>query len=171
MDTLLNHKADSLKANIENKPNKIDTLNHIKDSLKSENIKPSSGDSVPTDSTKRIKVNTSDTAVRYFLAFHHVRIFSDSMQSVCDSLYFSASDSVFRLFKDPIVWSGQSQINGDTMFLFTKNKKAERLHVFEKGMVINKSKSELYNQVAGKTINGYFKNGVIDHARIRGQKA
>jgi lipopolysaccharide export system protein LptA len=147
----------------------IDSVTAV--TLKTESF---SKDSIQADTIKGVKTingNNSDTSVRYFLAFHHVRIFSDSMQSVCDSLYFSALDSVFRLFRNPIVWSGQSQINGDTIYLFTKNKKADRLYVFEKGMVINKSQSDLYNQIAGKTINGYFKNGVIDHARIRGQKA
>jgi hypothetical protein len=27
------------------------------------------------------------------------------------------------------------------------------------------------NQIGGKTINGYFKNGSIDYVRVRGQKA
>jgi hypothetical protein len=86
-------------------------------------------------------------------------------------LFFSGQDSVFRLFRDPIVWSGQSQITGDTIHLFTKNKKAERLYVFEKGMVVNKNQNEFYNQIAGKTINGYFIDGAIDYARVKGQKA
>jgi lipopolysaccharide export system protein LptA len=121
--------------------------------------------------TKNITLNKKDTAVRYFLAFHHVRIFNDSLQSVCDSLFFSAKDSVFRLFYEPVVWSGQSQITGDTIFLYTKNKKPERLYVFDNGMVVNKTREEFYNQIAGKTINGYFKNGQIDYARVKGQKA
>ena len=122
------------------------------------------------------EIDTSKTkgkadTIRYFLAFHHVRVFSDSLQSVCDSLFFSGEDSVFRLFRDPVVWSGQSQITGDTIHLFTKNKKAERLYVFEKGMVVNKNKDEFYNQISGKTINAYFIDGTIDYARVRGQKA
>jgi len=121
--------------------------------------------------TKIIKLNKSDTAVRYFLAFHHVRIFNDSLQSVCDSLFYSAEDSVFRLFRDPVLWSGQSQVTGDTIYLFTKNRKAERLYVFEKGMIVNKGQNEFYNQIGGKTINGYFKSGSIDYVRVKGQKA
>ena len=126
------------------------------------------------DSLKKVKkdsVNKPDSAVRYFLAFHHVRIFSDSLQSVCDSLFFSAKDSVFRLYYDPVIWSGHSQITGDTIFLYTKNKKAERLYVFERGMIINKTTQGFYNQIAGKTINGYFVNGAIDYMRVRGSQS
>lgn len=170
---------DSLRLGKELKamrPNKTDTSVTHFDSLNVNSLQSKSlpGDSLKIDTvrgTRQLKVNNADTTIRYFLAFHHVRIFSDSLQSVCDSLFFSGQDSVFRLFRDPIVWSGQSQITGDTIHLFTKNKKAERLYVFEKGMVVNKNKNEFYNQIAGKTINGYFINGSIDYARVRGQKA
>ncbi|MEP7230824.1 MAG: OstA-like protein [Ginsengibacter sp.] len=116
-------------------------------------------------------VNKADSAVRYFLAFHHVKIFNDSLQSICDSLFFSAKDSIFRLFYDPVIWSGRSQITGDTIFLYTKNKKTERLYVFEKGMIVNKTTQGFYNQMAGKTINGYFVDGKIDYMRVKGSQA
>lgn len=116
-------------------------------------------------------VNKSDSAIRYFLAFHHVKIFNDSLQSVCDSLFFSAKDSIFRLFHDPVVWSGRSQVTGDTIFLYTKDNKPERLYVFEKGMIVNKTTQGFYNQIAGKTINGYFVDGKIDYMRVKGSQA
>ena len=93
------------------------------------------------------------------------------MQAVCDSLFYSSADSVFRLFNDPVVWNGQNQVKGDTIFLYTKNKKAERIYVFENGIMINKINAGYYNQIAGKTINGYFKNGVIDYMRVKGSPA
>jgi Organic solvent tolerance protein OstA len=129
---------------------------------------------VSKDSTRKTRViplNKKDSSIRYFLAFHHVRIFNDSLQSVCDSLFYSAEDSTFRLFQDPVVWSGDSQVTGDTMYLFTKNKKVERMYVFENGMIINKSSHNFFNQISGRTINGYFKNGKINYVRVRGQKA
>lgn len=116
-------------------------------------------------------VNKSDSAVRYFLAFHHVRIFNDSLQSVADSMFLSTKDSVIRLYYDPIIWSGHTQITGDTIYLFTKNKQPERLYVFTNGMIVSKTKEGFYNQMSGKTINGYFKNGKIDYMRIKGTQA
>ena len=112
-----------------------------------------------------------DTAVRYFIAFHNVRIFNDSLQSVADSLYYSSEDSIFRLLKNPIVFSNNSQISGDTIFIYTKNKKAERLYVFDNGIIINKLNIRMYNQIAGRTLNGYFKNGELDYMRAKGLPA
>ena len=120
---------------------------------------------------KKDSVNKPDSAVRYFLAFHHVKIFNDSLQSISDSMFLSTKDSVIRLYYDPVIWSGHTQITGDTIYLFTKNKQPERLYVFESGFVVNKTKEGFFNQIAGKTINGYFIDGKIDYMRVRGSQA
>ncbi|MBK7885262.1 MAG: hypothetical protein IPJ81_16895 [Chitinophagaceae bacterium] len=113
----------------------------------------------------------SDTALRYFIAFHHVRIFNDSLQAVSDSLHYSNIDSTFKLFDGPVAWNGNTQITGDTMHLYTQNKKPERLYVFNNGIVINKANEAMYNQIAGRTLNAYFKEGNIDYARAKGSPA
>jgi hypothetical protein len=110
----------------------------------------------------------ADSTYRYFMAFHHVRIFNDSLQAVCDSLHYSGADSVFRLFRDPVVFSNRSQIAGDTIHLFTKNRKADRVRVFDKGIIVNKINDQCYNQVAGRTLNGYFRDGDLEYMRVRG---
>ena len=112
-----------------------------------------------------------DTAIRYFEAFHHVRIFNDSVQSVCDSLFYSSEDSVFRLYQKPLVFNNKSQIAGDTIYMFTENKKAKRIYVFENGIIINQANEQMYNQMGGRSINGYFKDGAIDYMRVKGSPA
>ncbi|HVM87023.1 MAG TPA: OstA-like protein [Puia sp.] len=110
----------------------------------------------------------NDSSNRYLQAYHHVRIFSDSLQAVSDSLFYSAKDSVFQLFSNPVVWANGSQVTGDTIYLYTKNKKASRLYVFENGLAVNKVGDNLFNQIKGTTLNGYFKDGVIDYMRAKG---
>ena len=119
------------------------------------------------DLTKK-EVNKKDTIIRFFIAFHNVKIFNDSLQSVADSLYYSTEDSIFRLFKNPLVFSNNSQIAGDTIYIYTKNQKADRLYVFDNGIIINKLNIRMYNQIAGRTLNGYFKNGELDYMRAKG---
>jgi lipopolysaccharide export system protein LptA len=122
---------------------------------------------------KKVAINMAakNDSIRYFLAFHHVKIFNDSLQSVCDSLYYSTEDSVFRMFKEPVFWNDKTQVSGDTIYLFTKNQQAERLYVFNNGMVVNQSNEKLFNQMAGRTLNGYFKEGNIDYIRVKGSPA
>jgi hypothetical protein len=172
---------DSLEANIKNVvpadtlKNKIKTNTTVKDSSQidvKEKVHDNFADTLQNENKKQIdSTNKSDTAIRYFLAFHHVKIYNDSLQSVCDSLFISSKDSVFRLYYNPVVWIGHTQILVDTMFLFTKNKQPERLYVFESGLIVNKTKEGFFNQMAGKTINGYFVDGKIDYMRVKGTQA
>ena len=115
-----------------------------------------------------VDAKKKDSADRYFQAYRHVRIFSDSLQAVSDSLFYSGKDSIFQLFTNPIIWANENQITGDTIYLYTKNKKAERLYVFENGLAINKSGPNMFNQVRGNRLNGFFRDGEIDYMRARG---
>ncbi len=112
--------------------------------------------------------NNNDSTDRYFQAYHHVRIFSDSLQAVSDSLIYSGKDSIFRLFTNPVVWANNSQLTGDTIYLYTKNKKADRLFVFENALTINKYGENMYNQLRGNRLTGVFTDGTIDYMRARG---
>ncbi len=105
---------------------------------------------------------------RFIEAYAHVKIFSDSLQAIGDSLFYAADDSVFRLFKSPVVWAQESQVSGDTIYLYTAEKKPKRLYVFENALSIQKVDSGYYNQVKGRTINGDFVNGDIEHLRAKG---
>jgi lipopolysaccharide export system protein LptA len=125
-------------------------------------------DSVQGMPILRTAKNPDDSSLRYLQVYHHVRIFSDSLQAVADSVYYSGLDSIFRLFINPVAWAGGYQVTGDTMFLYTKNKKPDRLYVFENSLVVGKSNTNMYNQVKGNTLNGYFKGGVIDYMRSKG---
>jgi hypothetical protein len=113
------------------------------------------------------QTNPADT-FRFFRAYHHVKIFSDSLQGKCDSLYYSSMDSVFRFFKEPVMWAQESQISGDTIYLFTKNRKADKVQINENAFSVNKSAEGLYNQLRGNSMSGQFINGEIDFLRSKG---
>lgn len=129
-------------------------------------------DSITKDSSVKQKTLTGsdnkDSTNRYFEAYRHVRIFSDSLQSVCDSLFYSFKDSVFRLYDDPVVWSKDSQVTGDTILLFTKNKKPDRMKVFNNSFMINQLDPEVFNQVKSSRMDGFFKEGNLDSVRASG---
>src|ERR1051326_5516051 len=170
-----NNKAESILAF--NKPLMIvkqedDSIYITADTLFSARLTDLYGnDSIRNDSIKTKKlVDTTDkdSTNRYFEAFNHVRIFSDSVQSICDSMFYSFKDSIFRLYKDPVVWSRESQVTGDTILLFTKNKKADRIKVFENSLLVSKVQADFYNQVKSARMDGYLTNGSMDSVRALG---
>lgn len=115
------------------------------------------------------KFNPKDSnSNRFVEGYFNVKIFSDSLQAAGDSMFYSFTDSVFRLFKSPIVWAQENQIVGDTIYLYTQNKKPKRFYVFENALAINQADKNLFNQVKGNTINGIFKDGNIDFFRAKG---
>jgi lipopolysaccharide transport protein LptA len=123
------------------------------------------------DTLKGVKVidtKTKDSTNRYLEAFRNVRVFNDSLQAVCDSLFYSFKDSVFRLFDDPVVWNQDNQITGDTILLFTKNKKAHKMEVYKNSFIASLVKPEIYNQVKSNRMDAYFREGDIDSVRARG---
>jgi lipopolysaccharide export system protein LptA len=147
------------------RPTPIDTTFNksiIKDTVKVASIKPiiKKGNTKNlVDSAKLNLVSTPpvDSTLKYFEAYKNVKIFSDSLQAVGDSLFFSGSDSVFRLFNEPILWAQENQISGDTIYLFLKNKRPERLYVIDNALSISKVDSSIYfNQVRGNSIDALF---------------
>ncbi|HYC40643.1 MAG TPA: OstA-like protein [Chitinophagaceae bacterium] len=118
--------------------------------------------------TRVVDVNKKDSTNRYFEAFRNVRIFSDSLQAVCDSLFYSFRDSIFRLFDEPVVWSKENQLTGDTVYLHTKNKKADRIRVIENSLLVNRLDPDIYNQVRSTRMDGFFRDGQIDSVRAAG---
>lgn len=129
-------------------------------------------DSLVKDTVKGVKVvnaeKAKDSTNRYFEAYRNVRVFSDSLQAVCDSLFYSFKDSVFRMYDNPVVWAKESQVTGDTLYLFTKNKKAERFQVIDHSFLVNKMDPEVYNQIKSSRMDGWFIDGNIDSVRARG---
>jgi lipopolysaccharide export system protein LptA len=128
-------------------------------------------DSIIVDTVKGTRVaafNEKDSTNRYFEAYSHVRIFNDSLQAAGDSLFYSFRDSIFRLYKNPVLWAQKSQITGDTILIHTKNKKADRLEAFENSFMVNEVEKDIYNQIKSSRLDGWFVDGNIDSVRALG---
>ena len=171
-------EENKVKPNTKERQNKMDAAQK-EASKKTLNEVEGIANTTVMDSTKNIGIispvpiaallePTGTDTIRYFLGFSHVRIYNDSIQAISDSMYYSTQDSVFRMFKEPAFWNGKSQVTGDTIHLYTENQKAKRLNVFNDALIVNEQAKDLYNQVGGKTLNGYFKAGEIDYIQVKG---
>jgi lipopolysaccharide export system protein LptA len=138
------------------------------DTLFSAKIKQDSSQYKKDTIKGKLVLTKPDSTLRYFEAYYHVRIFSDSVQAISDSMYFSGIDSIFKLFKNPVIWSQDNQILGDTVFLYTKNQKPQLLKVWENALAINKVNTQFFNQLKSNTLFAYFSNENIDSIRAKG---
>ena len=107
---------------------------------------------------------------RVIVAFPHVKMYSVDAQVVCDSLIAFTVDSTAQLHIDPIMWNEQNQINSKRVDVYTKDQKIERA-VFTGEpfpMMVAEVDTTRYNQVTGKTIENYFRDGKMYKADIVG---
>jgi lipopolysaccharide export system protein LptA len=152
---------------------KTDTLSKTKKTTKSKRNKQKST-SRPVDQANTFQTNiissADTTSPKFYSGFHHVRIFSDSMQGKCDSICFTGKDSLMLMMKNPAMWSRHSQITGDTIIAFIKDGKVDKIVVPNDALIVSRTgpeKANLYNQVQGRTLIAYMVNEELDHATVK----
>lgn len=112
---------------------------------------------------------TRDSLDRSTMVVHpNVRMFKRDFQGVCDSLYYSDTDSVIRLYVDPVLWSEETQFKGDTVLLQLRNKELHEMLFLSNGFIINEEDSLIYNQVKGRKITGRFSEGSLYKVEVQG---
>lgn len=101
--------------------------------------------------------------------YHDVKIFSNTMQAIADSMTFSRTDEVLELFKNPIVWSKNGELKGDSLKVFMNDSIVNRVYVKNRATVIMEVDSGMYyNQIGGTEINAFFKDNEINYATTIG---
>ena len=94
-------------------------------------------------------------------AYNRVRIYKSDLQAKCDSLAYLSADSVLKFFTEPILWSSENQISGETIDLHMANDEADYFVLTKKAMIISEEDSIRYDQISGKKIIGYFRNNDV----------
>ena len=120
----------------------------------------------------------SDTLFLYFdkqeeeakklIARRHVRFFKSDLQGKCDTLTYLMSDSTIRMRVAPILWAEDSQMTGTDIDIRIKESTVE--WVLQKGnaFIISQDTIEGFNQIKGRDITSFFKDGDIHHVSVDG---
>jgi lipopolysaccharide export system protein LptA len=112
--------------------------------------------------------DTSAKGYRLMKAYYGCRIFSRELQAKCDSLAYSFRDSVIRFYQEPVIWSDENQLTADSMALFTKNRKSERMELYNSAFIVSKVDTLRFNQIKGRSLTGYFKNNELFKIDVTG---
>ena len=112
--------------------------------------------------------DTSTDSIQVMLVYHHVQIFRENMRGVCDSLSFNTLDSIFTFYQNPIFWSDSTQFFGDTMNMQLKDKKVHQLDLLQNALIISTPNEVYFDQIRGRIINAFFKEGEIDNVLVSG---
>ena len=170
-DSLVLVKKDSVL--LTKAKSKSDTV-HLDPAKKQANLPAVSKKASVASAGKKLKetipVNPLDTVrARIIKAYHAVNVFKTNMQAKADSLFYTSADSTLRWYYNPILWSDGTQQTGDTIYLQMKNKKLNTIQVIEKAFTVNVYKDSLkFNQIKGKKITGFLKDGKLNTMYVDG---
>lgn len=105
---------------------------------------------------------------RIIRGFYDVRMYRTDMSAKSDSLHSSQATGVTKLLGNPVVWSGTSQMTGDTIHLLNnvETEKLDSLKVFNNAFMIQKDSIDGYNQIKGKELIGLFRDNQLYQADV-----
>ncbi|MEZ0610598.1 OstA-like protein [Fibrella sp. WM1] len=95
---------------------------------------------------------------RKLIGQKNVLVYKSDLQSRCDSLVYSVSDSTFYFYKKPIVWSQSYQMEADTLTAKLKNNRINTMLLRGKSFVVSQDTLKYFNQIKGRSITATFRD-------------
>ncbi len=102
------------------------------------------------------------------VAFYKVKFYRHDGQGLCDSAYYSATDSLLRLFYSPVLWYETYQSTADSIDVYHDSVGLSLAYLNGNSMVVQYVDVENFNQLKGKNTTVFFINGKPTHADIVG---
>ena len=101
-------------------------------------------------------------------AYYNVKIYKSDLQGLCDSLAYDTKDSVINFYRLPVLWNAGNQISADSIRILNKNNKPHKIIMRENSFIISQDSVGNYNQMKGKYIDAYLKDGKMDKVFVEG---
>ncbi len=95
---------------------------------------------------------------RIIRGFYDVRLFKSNMSGKSDSIHVQQSTGLTQMLGNPVIWSENNQLTGDTIHLKNnvKTEQLDSLLVFENAFMIQRDSVGGFNQLKGKEMYGQF---------------
>lgn len=94
-------------------------------------------------------------------AFHHVKLFHKDFQAKCDSMSFTQSDSILKMFGNPVLWNQENQISAEYMELRMVDGKPSTFYLTNTAIIVSQVDSTRFNQISGKRMKGYIRKNEL----------
>ena len=150
----LSAEKDSMN---EQKPNSLPQKENTIDTLISDNL-----DSLMAQEDSMQK----DSTVRYVYAYRDVRIYGKEVQGLADSMFYNGADSLATLYGSPVLWAQGTQFKGDTINMKMENGTLYKISMWDNAFIVQNKAGLYYDQIKGKTLHAYMKDGSIDYVDI-----
>jgi lipopolysaccharide export system protein LptA len=113
-------------------------------------------------------ISDTTTGQRNIYAYHKVKFYKSDLQGKCDSMIYSFVDSVIKMHTEPIIWSGENQMTAEYIEIRLRNKEIHSIYLDQHAFIVSKVDSIRFNQIRGKVITGYFRDGDLYKVDVNG---
>jgi lipopolysaccharide export system protein LptA len=113
---------------------------------------------------------TFDSAqnIRDLYCFYKVKYFRNDLQGMCDSMAYHGKDSTLMMYKEPVIWSENNQLTGDSISMTLLNGQIDTLVLYSSAFIVIQDDTNKYNQVKGRDMIGYMKGNDLFKIRVIG---
>lgn len=118
-------------------------------------------DSMAMDSLQSEPPIPADSVYKMIKAYRNVRMYRSDSQMIGDSVVALNTDSVIRIYIDPVLWNEKNQITSDSMAIYTANRAITKAHFMGDPMLGSEIDTMYYNQVKGKDMVALFRDGQV----------
>lgn len=122
-----------------------------------------SSDNKPTFVRAEVLESKTKGKFKQMNAIKKVRIFNNEFQGTSDTMHYIEQDSLMIMRGSPIIWYAKSQVTGERIEIFLRDKKPHKMDVYHRAFLVEEEEvKNHYNQISSDTIKMYFKEGKID---------
>jgi len=107
--------------------------------------------------------------------FWQVQFYKPDLKGKCDSLTIGESDSLLKMFGDPVIWNKENQITGERIDIKTYDGIIDFMEITQDAFIISQqdtsvapSQTDRYNQIKGRHLMAYFRDNNIYKIDIEG---
>ncbi len=126
------------------------------------------GDTLFISADTLLSIENEDPAKKRLIAFNHVKIFKSDLQGACDSLVYVNKDSMLYFYNKPVLWTTGNQLTADSIRVQLREKTIDKIYFTSNAFAVSRDTLNNFNQVKGRKMTTYFKNGTIGHVVIEG---
>lgn len=130
--------------------------------------KPFGPDTLWLTADTLVSLQGDSTVDKRLMAYQNVRIFKSDLQGVADSLIYNFTDSMIYFYEKPAIWSEDTQITGDSIWLEIGQGEVKKLLTYQNSFVISQVNKRRYNQIKGRLMVTSFENNQISLLDVEG---
>ena len=102
-------------------------------------------------------------------AYFHTKFQHKNIQGACDSMSYNVNDSVMMMYYNPVFWSDNYQLSGDTVRFIILDSIHSTVELCKSGFIMGGLfENSEFNQIKGLNIKGFLKDKELQRVDIVG---